>query len=93
LITVLYDYCKFVDIDNQVEKISEELNEVFYELEQIKNDNKIKSNNLGLECFDLIQAVFTLLKNTFSDDEIKELNRMLLLKLQKRREEAKNDTK
>jgi hypothetical protein len=93
MITVLYDYCKFIDIDNQIEKISEELNEVFYELEQIKVNNKIKSNNLGLECFDLIQAVFTLLKNVFSDDEIKELNRMLLMKLQKRNEEAKNDTK
>lgn len=93
MITVLYDYCEYIDIDNQVEKISEELNEMFFEIEQIKNDNKIKSNNLGLECFDLIQSVFTLMKNIFNDDEIKELNRALLLKLQKRKEEAKNDRK
>jgi hypothetical protein len=85
MITVLYDYCEYVDLDNQVEKISEELNEMFFEIEQIKNDNKIKSNNLGLECFDLIQSVFTLMKNIF--------NGALLLKLQKRKEEAKNDRK
>jgi hypothetical protein len=33
------------------------------------------------------------MKNIFSDDEIKELNRALLLKLQERKEEAKNDRK
>jgi hypothetical protein len=89
MITVFYAYCNYKDFESQIEKISEELNEVFFEIEQIKVDNKIKSNNLGLECFDLMQSVFTLLKNIFSDDEIKELNRMLLLKLQKRKEEEK----
>lgn len=79
---------KYFCLNTQERKVIEELQEMRKEL-AYKKENKNNDDAFAEECFDLMQATYTMLKGNFSDEQIKLYNEKHIKKLAQRR--RKND--
>lgn len=83
----MFPYCeKFKDvIDEQVEKITEEVGEIEEALDAFRSNNNTETfENLGMEILDVIHACETLLRNIYDDTEVEELRDKVIAKNEER---------